>query len=326
MTDSLGLVAGVAIGAVAALFSSVAVAAPVGAARCVACHAEIAREWEASGHRRSGTDPAYVTAVAKEPLPFCRGCHVPSGDASQPTPVAIAERGVGCTDCHVDVDAGHGASGRTAAPPARGCAACHEFRFAASPGLMQRTATEHAASAFASTACASCHMPSSGTRPHRDHRFQVDDAMLARALVADVTPAGATRVALRIRSGAVGHAMPTGDIFRRLEVRVVATGGAGEVLGSATRFLSRKFRSERTAAGTFTKSDARDDRVGAGLEPCFELDVGARGAGRPLSVTIQYQRVQEPRRGGEGDAVLNGTSLVWSAIVRPDQEPSKPCR
>lgn len=324
MTDSLGPVARLVVGVVGALFT--AVAAPALGAPCATCHSEIAREWEGSAHRRAGTDPAYVMAVAKEPLPFCRACHVPSGDASRPTPVAIAERGVGCTDCHDAVGAAHGGAGKTTAPPARACAGCHEFRFAASPGLMQRTATEHAASAFASTACASCHMPGAGTRPHKDHRFQVDDAMLARALVADVTRAGPTRVALRLRPGDVGHAMPTGDLFRRLEVRVVATGDAGEELGVATRFLSRKFRSERTAAGTSTKIDARDDRVGAGLEPCFELDVGAGGAGRPLAVTIQYQRVQEPRGKRESDAVLNGASLVWSAVVRPEQEPSKPCR
>ena len=309
MTDFLGVAAGLAI--------------------CATCHTEIAREWEVSGHRRAGTDPAYVTAVAKEPLPMCRGCHVPSGDASRPTPVAIAERGVGCTDCHVGIGASHGsASTKITAPPARGCAACHEFRFPASPGLMQRTASEHAASAFAGTACDSCHMPRVGVeqRPHRDHRFQVDDAMLARAIVVDATPAGVTRVALRIRPGAVGHAMPTGDLFRRLEVRVVATGDAGEELGSATRFLARTFRIERTGAGTFTKRDARDDRVGAGLEPCFELDVGARGAGRPLSVTIDYQKVQEPQSRADRDVVLNGTSRLWSTVVRPDQEPSKPCR
>ncbi len=295
-------------------------------ARCASCHAEIAREWESSAHRRSGTDPAYLTAVAKEPLPFCRACHVPSGDPSRPTPASVAERGIGCVDCHVGVGADH-ATTKKSTRAAVTCGSCHEFRFPSSPGLMQRTVTEHAASAFAKSSCESCHMPSATTttRPHKDHRFLVDDAMLARALVASASRAGPSRVALRIRPGDVGHAMPTGDLFRRLAVRVAAHEGEQEV-ASATRFLSRKFRTERVGDGVFAKVDAKDDRVGAGLEPCFELDVGPRGVGRNLAITISYQRVQEPRTANENDVVLNGSTVLWSTSLPANQEISNPCR
>ncbi len=68
-------------------------------AGCAGCHATIAAEWEGSSHHRSATNDAYVAQLAREPLPFCRGCHAPRADAARPTPAAIAERGIGCVDC-----------------------------------------------------------------------------------------------------------------------------------------------------------------------------------------------------------------------------------
>lgn len=289
---------------------------------CASCHAGIAREWAASAHRRSGTDSAYLRAVAQEPLPFCRACHVPSGDASRETPASVAERGIGCVDCHVGVRADHARG--VALPKAKACASCHEFTFPSGKGLMQRTASEHAKSALSSTSCESCHMPKAGK--HQDHGFLVDDAMLARALVADVARVGASRVAVRLRPGEVGHAMPTGDLFRRLEVRAAVTDEHGETLGSATRFLARKLRSERVSDGVFVKVDGKDDRVGApDLESCFELDLGVAAASRPIALTIAHQRVQEPR-GRERDALVNESRVVFHAILPATGGEGRPCK
>lgn len=296
-------------------------------AACATCHQAIADEWRRSAHRRSGTDPAYVEAVTKEPLPFCRACHVPSGDASRPTPAAVAERGIGCVDCHASTAPDHAQRGASkTASPARTCASCHEFRFPSGKGLMQKTATEHARSALSASSCESCHMPAvpGPPRSHVDHRFEVDDAMLARALVADVARAGPSRIAVRLVPGKVGHAMPTGDLFRRLEVRATATDAAtGDVLGTATRYLSRKFRTERVG-DTAARVDAFDDRVGADLPPCFELDLGRRAAGAPIALAVTYQRVQEPRTGDERGAVVTSSVPVFGARIA-EASPLAPC-
>lgn len=301
-------------------------APPDPSTRCTTCHAEIAREWDASMHHRSGTDPAYLRAVAIEPLPFCRACHVPSADPGEASPPALAAHGIGCPSCHLGLAAEHGSRAKTDKhAPVRSCDGCHEFRFPKSEGLMQRTATEHAQSAFASTTCSTCHMPKTGgPRPHVDHTFAVGEAMLRSALVADVSRAGPTRVALRLAPGRVGHAFPTGDLFRRLDVTAVARDDDGEVVASAGRMLSRTLRSVRVADGTLGKTDARDDRVGAGLEACFELDVGSRGAGRPLVVSIAYERLQEPQSRGSAP-LINGAVTVWSGTVST-RETFRPCR
>lgn len=296
-----------------------------GTQSCASCHSAIAREWQLSAHRRSGTDPAYVSAVTKEPLPFCRACHIPSGDPSKPTPQDVAERGIGCIDCHVGYAPDHA---RSRAKPrfasSRTCASCHEFRFPSSPGLMQRTVTEHAVSAFAGTPCEGCHMPrAGGERRHADHRFEVDTAMLHRALGVSATRAGPSRIAVRIKPGEVGHAMPTGDLFRRLEVRAFAEDERGKVVADKTRYLSRKFRTE-VVRGVYARVDDYDDRVGAGLAPCFELELGTRGAGRTIELVVAYQRVQEPHTSEERGAVVNATTSLFHVRVAAS-EPAQPC-
>lgn len=89
--------------------------------------------------------------------------------------------------------------------------------------------------------CASCHLPR-GRDGHRDHRFNVTRnlALLRDALQTSArrTPEG-LEVSLRTRD--VGHAMPTGDLFRRLRVVVVAEDREGQVLGDDEAVLGRRF-------------------------------------------------------------------------------------
>jgi hypothetical protein len=155
-----------------------------------------------------------------------------------------------------------------------------------------------------------------------DHRFQVDDAMLAQALVANVTRAGPSRVAVRLAPGKVGHAMPTGDLFRRLEVRAAADRD-GEVVARATRYLSRKFTTELVGE-TSARVDRFDDRVGARLAPCFELELGRRAVGLPIALEVAYQRVQEPRTAEERGAIVNGEATLVRVRVS-DAGPFSPC-
>jgi len=279
-------------------------------AGCAGCHATIAAEWEGSSHHRSATNDAYVAQLAREPLPFCRGCHAPRADAARPTPAAIAEKGIGCVDCHAGLVIDHARGG---APKARACEGCHEFAFPRGPGLMQKTASEHRASAYGATACASCHLPSRDG--HRDHRFDVEP-LVAKAIVVDVTRAGPNRLAFRLAPGAVGHAFPTGDLFRRLAVRVRSPDGARV----AERFLGREFVSTTLADGTRTRTEVRDERVGAGLAPCFELAAPSGAA----SVEIALERVHEPSTRGH-EVVVRSRTIAWQGVISADAK-EQSCR
>lgn len=297
---------------------------------CATCHAEIAREWDASQHHRAASDPSYVASLTREPkaLPFCRKCHAPSADPAFATPAPAREHGIGCVDCHAGMDRAHATPSAAPAPAsARACACCHEFGFPAGTSMMQKTETEHQASAYADVSCASCHMPSiAGGRSHHDHTFRVTGAMLSQALVADVARAKGTRIAFRLRPGEIGHAFPTGDLFRRLVVRVEAVRD-GRVEASAERYLYRHFRSVALPSGESSKVETSDDRVGASLEPCFELDVGPRGRDLPLRIEIALERVEQPRGSRERDAEVSAHVPVWTKMLDGAGEgKDRPCR
>jgi len=281
-------------------------------------------------------------------MAFCRGCHAPAADPSRPTPDAAREAGIRCIDCHAGMPVTHGSVGTASgpaghvahAPAARACATCHEFRFPDGPTLMQKTATEHAKSAHARKACGDCHMrpvPGPGGKPHRDHRFDVD-AMVPGALVADVARASETRVAFRLSAGEIGHAFPTGDLFRRVSVRAeeVREGqprdpppGPGQPRDRrpalAVRHLQRHFRSVTLPGGVPSKVEERDDRVGAGLAPCFELEVGERARGAALRVEIALERVEQPRPTRGSDAEISSRVPAFERLVSPAPEGFRPC-
>src|SRR4029077_14481039 len=81
-------------------------------------------------------------------------CHAPAEEKAD---------GVDCTACHA---APHAKPVRTAESA---CARCHEFTFDGRAELVQKTASEHAASSFASVSCTACH--ATAKEGHTDHRF-----------------------------------------------------------------------------------------------------------------------------------------------------------
>lgn len=207
-------------------------------AECVLCHAGIAGEHAASLHAASFTDASFQRGYVLEPADFCRGCHAPEADPRVEPEGFARTHGVACVTCHDPDDRGAVLASRASgqAPHAvvpvadlgtRACVACHEFAF---PGaelratsMMQRTVTEHAE---VTTACASCHMP-----PDEDgqpgHRFGAsrDAGLLARSVVVAPTRLDDERVAFALTAQGVGHAFPTGDLFRRLVLRVRSVRG-----------------------------------------------------------------------------------------------------
>jgi len=261
----------------------------------------------------------FQRSFAEEPTPFCRNCHAPE--------TASPAIGVACVTCHDPSGTGVvlAAPARTApagaAPHAvtrdaafadeGACATCHDFAFpdAARRGgdglRMQRTVVEHRASRFADRSCASCHMPEL-PGGGRGHGFAVasDPAMLRRAIVARAVRHD-EHIEIDLTPGEVGHAVPTGDLFRRLVVFGEVVGPDYQLVAHAERALARHFRFEDDAQGTKAQREISDDRVAGPRR--VELYLGAYARGREITWRVEWQRVQA-MHGDE--AVIAGTVVI----------------
>ena len=301
-------------------------------AACEGCHAEAAATWRASLHARAWSDPVFQRSFLEEPATFCRNCHAPETGAPA--------LGVACVTCHdpagtgvvlasVPTPAARGpAPHRVLRDPAfagdRACASCHEFAFPDAAqrddptARMQRTISEHAASRFADRTCASCHMPK-GTHGGRSHGFEVasDPAMLRRALVAQVTRTDES-VVFELAPGEVGHAFPTGDLFRRLVLTAEVVGEDYQLVAHAVRALARHFRFEAGAHGGKFQRELSDDRVQGGPQQ-VEIRIGPQARGQAIRWRIEWQRVQSMH---EEHAVIADTVVVAEGRL-PPQSPGR---
>lgn len=308
---------------------------------CETCHLEIAAEWRGSLHQRAYLDPEFARALGREPQPFCRGCHAPEADPRAPAPPSLAALGVGCVTCHAPAgladDAvlavpgdSHAAphpvvaSGEFAGAPA--CAGCHEFAFPGRAAAMQLTVREHAASRFAATSCADCHMPwtGAGAGRHRSHVFAAsrDPALLRRSLRVEATRRPGF-VVLRLVPAAVGHAVPTGDLFRRLLVEAEASEPDGTLVSHDARTLARHFERQRQSSLRTVQVEVADDRPGApaSREPdgatVVELDLGPEADAYPVGWRVVHQRVEFHR---SEDVVIAGELELAGGELSPHHE------
>lgn len=308
-------------------------------AACEACHPAIAAEWRASLHRRAQTDPAYLRAFAREPLPFCQACHAPEADPRRAVPAPAASMGVGCVTCHAPasavlgvprVDAGaapHPVLRAPAFASAGACAACHDFPFPdaalrAADERMQATATEHRASPFAGVRCAGCHMPAvsePGGGAHASHAFVASrDAATVRGSVGvEAERISATGIRVRLSTVGVGHALPTGDLFRRIEVLAEVAGAEQQVLASRAAYLMRHFHHVRQPDGRLVRVQRLDDRVRPGAPRVVELDLGAPARCAVVSYRVAYQRVAHPTSERADDAVVGGEIVLAEGSLQP---------
>lgn len=301
-------------------------------AGCVSCHADEAKAWQGSHHQRSHLNPAYKKAFSIEPLAFCRGCHAPEADPhTEPSP-ALGALGVGCVSCHLGEDgvvlaalapekdsmpsapkAPHALQRSAEFSKSGACSGCHEFRFPGASGaedgiFMQTTAREHERSSGASKSCAHCHMPLvEGKRSHRFAEVR-DPAWLRENLKATVERTEDNTLWVRLVQPSPGHAFPTGDLFRRLEVGLELYDGRGKVLRRDIRYLARHFEMIPGKAG---RRLSEDNRVFD--EPKeIELDFAPPSSGpRPAKIQwwVRYQRVATV-----GEGVHPSQAIVESEI------------
>lgn len=285
---------------------------------CALCHTTQAEQWSGSEHATAFTDAPFTAALAREPQAFCRGCHAPEQDPRLTEVTPASAIGVACVSCHVDDTAPVTVrDGHLALVDAVDCASCHEFGFPDDalrehPLAMQRTATEHRDSPAADQSCASCHMERATTGAH-DHRFAVtrDAAVIGRSLDIAATRPTATRIRVVLDAAAVGHAVPTGDLFRRLEVGAEVIDGSGR---PARRWLGRRFETRIDARGIALVQEVADDRVPAGgsREVVVEL---ADAAGHDVRWWVRHQRVAFPRGRDPAAAVLDGETTIAEGVL-----------
>jgi hypothetical protein len=256
---------------------------------CEGCHEDVAVTWRASLHAQAYLDPLFRRAFADEPARFCHDCHAPESNE------AI---GVACVTCHdprgtgevlaaprpASQSAPHRVRRETAFAGTAACASCHEFPFPdagdrrADAAKMQRTVSEHARSRFADRSCGSCHMPVIGET--RSHRFAPD----LRAAVSARVERRAERLVVHLTPGTVGHAFPTGDLFRRLVVSGEVVDDDWLLLARAERPLARHFRFDEGV-----QHEISDDRLTS--EATIELELGPRARGHDVVWRIELQRV-----------------------------------
>lgn len=118
--------------------------------------------------------------------------------------------------------------------------------------------------------------------PAGNHRVAVsrEPDVLRSALRVEAIRSSASRIVLTLEPLYVGHAMPTGDLFRRLLVRVKTARGLVE------RSLGRSFRARRADDGQVIRFESRDERLASGEVRRLELEVGP-----DVAWEVVYQRV-----------------------------------
>lgn len=291
---------------------------------CAECHASIAGEWQSSLHANAFSDPVFRAEYDPDPQPFCVGCHNPSESVSG---------GIDCATCHARdgaiVGHGHGedVGGHEVLAEMESCRPCHEFAFESEryqPGqVLQRTFSEWEASPDATLGrtCLDCHMPPTGTNPsaHASHRFRgfADTAFIRNAIHVHVSAAflggGAeAEVNFAITSQRIGHAFPTGDVYRSL--RFVVTNGEVETEEVFTRHFA--FRVTEDGQGhkleevEDTRLQPRETRRGRLVLPAAET----------LQWSLELHRLapRDARRRGLSDEETR--HVLLQGVVRPEPE------
>jgi len=200
-------------------------------AACMRCHVEAARSWEGSAHHSAFTNEIFQAEWAPRRQAACVRCHAPLADAEAPQGDATLN-GISCAVCHVregsvlashaSPDAPHPITVDDTLSTSTACAGCHDFTFAsvaptpyAKAEMLQGTMREWHEVQERGT-CQHCHMAEgSHAMPGARDATLLSHALHVEALAHVVH--GHTEVTLTLTSLA-GHAVPTGDMFRRLQV------------------------------------------------------------------------------------------------------------
>lgn len=298
------------------------------AAACVSCHAGEHEEWAASRHAVAWTNGIFQREFLRQPLDWCVRCHAPLAAGGAESVDTVAAEGVNCAVCHLR-DGRMLAEVKSATSPhdtvavagfAREsfCGGCHQFPFPVveedgsvvryTEHPMQNTIVEFRAGPFADSprACLGCH----GNTP-AGHRFPGahDLGTVQHAAELRICRSGAS-LRVDVRNVGAGHALPTGDLHRHLQLRAWRS-SAPTLLWEA--FIGRAFepaegggkrvRVDTSIPPQETRSWTVDPRAlgGSAAEPVAvelryvftadEVPTERNDPGEPTSAVVHAQRV-----------------------------------
>lgn len=277
---------------------------------CVDCHADIVAQWELSRHRTAWTNDIFQAGFIAEPRVFCIQCHAPAEEQVAEVLVNIdfyrslwydtnitnapghlapepkAAEGVNCVVCHLrdgqmltasepspDSPHEHRVDAQFATSAA--CTTCHDFpmvafvngELAMTDEMMQTTAHEWEAwreRSGRTEHCPDCHMPDG------DHNMQGGNSP-ARVQNTIHVAASASPLALVLSVEDVGHAVPTGDLFRHLTLEA-RCGDDWTVLSTFGRRFAAKGED-----GAGKKRQVADTRLVPGIEARVEIPSACAG-------------------------------------------------
>jgi hypothetical protein len=295
---------------------------------CARCHAEIVAEWRGSMHAQAWDDPIFRAEYDSAPAQSCVDCHNP------PTRAAGSD-GIDCATCHVReglivatrVSAAGQAEHAMVVDPRLGevehCGDCHQFRFTDdgihdSTEALQNTVEEWRVSEAArrGQGCVACHMRRTPAG-HRTHGFpgMADAQLLASALAVSVEARRSgdhVDVEVRLRGKHIGHAFPTGDVFRRAVLTLRSSGGASERI-VLQRWLARTADGDGEDSHVRTVDDTRVPAPGQGewVSTSRLSDPDARA----IEWRLELQRLPPARARARGLAREDVVVLVREGAV-----------
>jgi hypothetical protein len=144
-----------------------------------------------------------------------------------------------------------------------------------------------------------------GNRPHKDHRFPggYDSSLWQKALDVRTERLTATRIRVVLEPRDVTHAVPTGDLFRRLAVHVIPDNT--ETNPPIVIYLARHF----DRAGGMR--EVSDNRI-FNHANILTLDVPPG----EIIIRVDYERVGNHRSPDEHDAEIENSVLVRELRLR----------
>lgn len=215
---------------------------------CAPCHETAYRNWNLSRHRVALTNELYHESHTREPSPWCVNCHAPLRLEGREKAPYNGDEGVSCLVCHArrgEILAGAPPAVARGKNPAhvyritpelrdeRFCENCHDFNFptaatAMSEGAhfrytdqpMQSTVSEYRASSYyGKITCNDCHVFSGSSQSHSFPGGHAIDR-LAKDLRVEIQRIDGAHIGVKIFAQGIGHAFPTGDLFRTLRLQL----------------------------------------------------------------------------------------------------------
>lgn len=271
-------------------------ASELSAQECQPCHERVYAEWSRSRHALAWSNSLFTESFRDNRSAWCVHCHAPLVEkpaqaltGRSPAPELLSE-GVNCASCHIrdgelltgrapskDALQAHPIRQEPRLSSSEFCGGCHEFFMPDfrtpghpdSPLPMQKTLTEWRASGAArrEQTCQSCHMPGGAHAFPGAH----DLDLVRRTLGVEWLRQGPARLCAVVRARDVAHAVPTGDPFRRMRLRLCRDSACEQPVGQ--RLLMRKveWTGETATEGTDTRLASPSSSDTSERTECFQL-------------------------------------------------------